>query len=270
MTELLGYEFFRNALAACVFGGGGLAVIGVFLTLMQAPFLGVCMSHAAFLGAVLGMLLGCPVMVCAMIACALAGIAIGPLAEKSDTSSNVALSIIFSATMGLSLILLSLVPGPKTEALNLIWGSLLTVTRPQVLVLAAVCLALAVFLWLFFKEIAAVLFNREIAAATGIPESLIYYGIILMGGMAVSAALDMVGGLLVFALLINPANAAYQLTCRIKTMLWLSAFFGILSCLGGLAASYAFNVPAGGCAALISCGVFLAAMAYKRTKRTTG
>ncbi|MCG2661186.1 MAG: metal ABC transporter permease, partial [Kiritimatiellae bacterium] len=202
MIELFNEAYFRNAVAACVFGGGSIAIIGVFLTLMQLPFLGICMSHAAFLGAILGLLMGQSPLAWAMIVCAAAGLAVGPVAEKAQTSSNVVLSIIFSATMGLALVLMAMIPGPKTEALNLMWGSLLTVTTGQVYMLGTIFLVLIVFLRLFYKEIIAVLFNRELAAASGIPESLIYYGIILLGGMAVSVSLDMIGGLLIFALLV--------------------------------------------------------------------
>ncbi|MDD5482745.1 MAG: metal ABC transporter permease, partial [Kiritimatiellae bacterium] len=234
MIELFREEYFRNALAACVFGGGSIAVIGVFLTLMQIPFLGICMSHAAFLGAITGLLLGQSPLVWAMIACALAGLAVGPLAERARASSNVVLSIIFSATMGLSLILMAMIPGPKTEALNLMWGSLLTVTSGQVGMLGAVFLGLAFFLWLFYKEIIAVLFNRELAAASGIPAAFVYYGIIMLGGLTVGAALDMIGGLLIFALLVNPANTARLLSFRLPVIFLLSALLGIGACLAGL------------------------------------
>ncbi|MFH1476258.1 MAG: metal ABC transporter permease [Verrucomicrobiota bacterium] len=259
MMALLHEAYFRQALAACVFGGGSIAIIGVFLTLMQIPFLGICMSHAAFLGAIVGLLSGQSPLVCAMVACAAAGLTVGPLAEKAQASSNVVLSIIFSATMGLSLILMAKIPGPKTDALNLMWGSLLTVTGGQVLILAGVFFGLTIFLVLFYKEIIAVLFNRELAAACGIPEAPIYYGIILLGAMTVGAALDMIGGLLIFALLVNPANTAGQLSFRLPIILVLAALFGISACCAGLLASYVWDIPTGGSVVLISSGMYLLA-----------
>jgi len=259
MTTLLNAEYFRHALLACVFGGGSIAIIGVFLTLMQIPFLGICMSHAAFLGALIGLLSGQSPLVWAMLACAAAGLTVGPVAEKAQASSNVVLSIIFSATMGLSLILMAKIPGPKTDALNLMWGSLLTVTQGQVWILAGVFLGLTIFLALFYKEIVAVLFNRELAASCGIPEALIYYGIILLGAMTVGAALDMIGGLLIFALLVNPANTAGQLSFRLPIIFVLAALFGIIACLAGLLASYLWDIPTGGSVVLISSAMYLLA-----------
>jgi len=269
MIDLFNETYFRHAVAACIFGGGSIAIIGVFLTLMQIPFLGICMSHAAFLGAIIGLLIGQPPLAWAVIICALARLAVGPGAEKAQTSSNVVLSIIFSATMGLALVLMAMIPGPKTEALTMMWGSLLTVTSGQVYMLGVIFLVLIAFLTLFYKEIIAVLFNRELAAASGIPESLIYYGIILLGGMAVSVSLDMIGGLLIFALLVNPANTACQLSYRLPVILILSTLFGIAACLGGLLVSFVWNIPTGGSVVLISCGMFLLAflMSPKRRSR---
>ena len=267
MIELLHEEYFRNALAACVFGGGSIAIIGVFLTLMQIPFLGICMSHAAFLGAIIGLLLGQSPFGWAMIVCAVAGLIVGPVAEKAQASSNVVLSIIFSATMGLSLILMAMIPGPKTEALNLMWGSLLTIAQGQVRILGTVFLGLMFFLWLFYKEIVAVLFNRELAAASGIPESLIYYGIIMLGGMTIGATLDMIGGLLIFALLVNPANTACQLSFRLPVILILAALFGISACLAGLLLSYVWDIPTGGSVVLISSGMYLLAFLMSPKRR---
>lgn len=259
MIELLHEEYFRNALAACVFGGGSIALVGVFLTLMQIPFLGICMSHAAFLGAIIALLLGQSPFAGAMIVCALAGLTVGPLAEKARASSNVVLSIIFSATMGLSLILMAMIPGPKTEALTLMWGSLLTVAQEQVNMLGALFFGLLFFIRLFYKEVVAVLFNRELAAASGIPASLVYYGIIMLGGMTIGATLDMIGGLLIFALLVNPANTACLLSFRLPVILILAALFGISACFAGLLISYIWDIPTGGSVVLISSGMYLLA-----------
>ncbi|MCA1808864.1 MAG: metal ABC transporter permease [Kiritimatiellia bacterium] len=272
MIELLREEYFRHALLACVFGGAGMALVGVLLVLLQVPFLGICMSHAAFLGAVIGLLLGQPPWLWAMGACAVAGLVVGPVAEKAQTSSNVVLSMVFSATMGLSLILLSRIPGPKTEALNLMWGSLLTVTAGQTRMLVAICLGLCLGVWWFYRAIVAVLFNRELALAGGLPAGLIYYGIIMLGGLTVGAALEIIGGLLIFALLVNPANTARLLSDRLPLVMLLAALSGMTACLAGLMLSYVWDLPVGGSVVLFSTLMYLVVFAAvgRRRPRTGG
>ncbi len=267
MIELLQHAFFRHAVLACILGGGGLSLIGVFVTLMDIPFLGISMSHAAFLGAIIGLLGGFDPLFGAILACAATGLLIGPMSDRAGSSSNTVLAVIFSATMGLAFLLLARIPGSKSEALNLIWGSILTISAREIVILAIIFVAAVVLLLVFFKEISAVLFNREVAAAVGIPEKAFYYGVILLAGLLISASLDIVGGLLIFSLLVNPPGASYQLTYRLKTMFWLSALFGIASCFAGLYVSYRFDVPTGAVIVLCSTAIYALAFIFSPKRR---
>ena len=262
MQELIQIKFIQNALLASIFGGAGLSIIGVYITLMEMPFLGISMSHSAFLGAVGGLLFGINPLLGALVLCAATGVIIGPLADRTDSSTNNILAIIFTATMGLAFLLLSFIPGPKSEALNLIWGSILTISRKEILFLiVAVCIP-SILVIFNFKKLAAVMFNREIAATCGIPERLYFYGIIFISGMIISASLEIVGGLLLFSLLINPASAAKQLTYRLRYIFVLAAFFGVGSCLIGLSLSYLFNVPTGAVIVLITTIIYLLSVLF--------
>ena len=267
MNELWQHAFFRHAVLACVFGGGGLSLIGVFVTLMDIPFLGISMSHSAFLGAVIGLLCGLDPLLGAMTACAVSGLLVGPLADRAGSSSNGILAVIFSATMGLAFLLLARIPGPKSEALNLIWGSILTISSREIMILTAIFVVALLLLVVFFKEISAVLFSREVAAAVGIPEKVFYYGAILAAGLFISASLDIVGGLLIFSLLVNPPGAAYQLSYRLKTMFWLSSLFGMASCFAGLYVSCRFDVPTGAVIVLCSSAIYALAFAFSPKRR---
>lgn len=268
MIDALKLTFMQNAVLACIFGGASLSILGVCVTLMEIPFLGISMSHSAFLGAIVGLLCGFDPLLGAILACGLSGILIGPVADRAEASSNTILGILFSATMGLAFLLLARIPGPKTEALNLIWGSILTISRSEVILLGIIFLVTLALLTVFFKEISAVIFNRHIAAASGIPERFFYYGIIFVSGIIISASLDIVGGLLIFSLLVNPASAAYQVTHRLSTMFFLAACFGIGSCFAGLLLSYFLRVPTGAVIVLTSSVFFLFAFIFSPRRRS--
>lgn len=268
MSDLIQYAYFRHAVLACILGGGGLSLIGVFVTLMDIPFLGISMSHSAFLGAVIGLLCGFDPLLGAMAASAVSGLLVGPLSDRSGSSSNSVLAVMFSTAMGLAFLLLARIPGPKSEALNLIWGSILTISQREIVILSFIFAVILISLVVFFKEISVVLFNREIAAASGIPEKVFYYGVIFIAGLLVSASLDIVGGLLIFSLLVNPPGAAYQLTYRLKTMFVLSGIFGMISCFTGLWLSYRFDVPTGAVIVLSSSGIYLVAFLLSPKRRS--
>lgn len=138
MNELWQHAFFQHALLACVLGGGGLSLIGVFVTLMDIPFLGISMSHSAFLGAVIGLLCGFDPLIGAIVVCGFSGLLVGPLSDRAGSSSNSILAVIFSATMGLAFLLLARIPGPKSVALNLIWGNILTISGREIVILGCI------------------------------------------------------------------------------------------------------------------------------------
>lgn len=265
--EILQYKFMQHAILASVLGGISCSVIGVFVVTMSIPFLGVTMAHAAFAGGIMGLLFGINPLIPAFGFCLLASLLIGPIADKADFNPDTAIGIIFSVMIGLAFLVLAMIHGPKTEALALIWGSILTISRGDIILMVGVTFLLLLLVVLFFKEIKAVIFHREVAASVGIPERWIYYGLLFLSGAVVTANLNTVGGLLIFSLLINPAAAAYQLTYSLKRMFLLSGSFGVLSCFLGLFFSYIFNVPSGAVIIITSSIIFALALLFSPKRK---
>ncbi|HDR00322.1 MAG TPA: metal ABC transporter permease [candidate division WOR-3 bacterium] len=254
-------------LAAAVLGGAACGLVGVWVVMMRIPFVGVAMSHAAFAGAVIGLLVGVNPLVGAAVACVLASVLIGPLAERSDLEPSVSVGIIFSVVLGIAFLGIGLLPGPRTAALSYIWGNILLVSGRDVTVMAVMTGVVLGFLLLFFKEIRAVLYNREVARAVGVPERPLFYAMLVLCGLTVTANLDTIGGLLIFSLIINPPSAAYQLTWRLRTMFLLSALFGVGSCLVGLVVSYLTDAPSGAVIIITSSVAFGLALLFSPKRR---
>lgn len=240
-----------------ILAGVGLGIVGVWVVLLRIPFVGVAISHAAFAGSVIGLLLGINPIIMAIVFSLLASILIGPIAEKSGLEANVIIGIIFSLVLGVAFLGLGLIQGPKTEAFNLIWGSILTLSRSNIYINAGVTFLVIVFLVIFGKEIKAVFYNREVAMASGIPEKFIFFSLLFLSGFVICLNLNTIGGILIFSLLINPPSAARILTHNLSKMYLLSILFGIISCLTGLIFSYLFAVPAGAAIIIISSLIFI-------------
>jgi manganese/iron transport system permease protein len=255
-------------LVAAVLGGLVCGVVGVWVVLMNIPFVGVAMSHAAFAGAVTGLLVGVNPLLTAVAFCLVASVLIGPMAERADLEPNVSLGIIFSVVLGFAFLAIGLMRGPRAEALNLIWGSILLVSARDLTLMAAATGVVLLFLGLFYKELQAVLYNREIARAVGVPERAFFFAMLVLCGLSVTANLSTIGGLLIFSLIVNPPSAAYQLTYRLKTMYLLSALFGVLSCLVGLFVSWLTDAPAGAVIIITSSTVFGLCLLLSPKRRT--
>jgi manganese/iron transport system permease protein len=257
MWEILSYNYFQNALMGSILAGVGLGIVGVWVVLLRIPFVGVAISHAAFAGSVIGLLFGINPIMMAIFFSLLASILIGPIAERSGLEANVIIAIIFSLVLGIAFLGLGLIQGPKTEAFNLIWGSILTLSRSNIYINAGITFLVILFLLLFGKEIKAVFYNREVAMSSGIPEKFIFYSLLFLSGFVICLNLNTIGGILIFGLLINPPSAARILTQSLSKMYFLSILFGIVSCLAGLLFSYLFGVPAGATIIIISSLIFI-------------
>lgn len=262
LIEALTYVPIQRAALACVLCGASCSLLSVFVVLMKMPLIGVSMSHAAFAGAVLGMLFDFNPLLSGFVLCLLTAGVLGPLSDRTDMAPENLLSIMFSLLMGIAFLGMGILTRTKAGALNLMWGSLLSLSNSDIIVLTVVTSVLLLFLLLFFKEIRSVLFNRRLAAASGVPEKMIYYTLLFLTGAVVSSNLTTVGGLLIFALLVQPGATALQLTYNLKHFFLISAAAGIGACVSGFIVSYIFDLPSGASVVLTAIIIFAAAYIF--------
>jgi manganese/iron transport system permease protein len=267
--SIFGYQFMQYAILATFLGGIACAFIGVFVVLLHMPFIGVAMSHAAFAGALFGLLIGVNPLITAFVFSFIVALIIGPLADRGQLSPDTSLGVIFSFMLGIAFLIIGLMPTTRSDALNLLWGSVLTVTRTDILFLAIVAVVVVGTVVVFFKEAQATVFNRQIALSVGLPATLILYVILFMTGATITVSLNSIGGLLIFSLILNPAAAAYQLTYNMKKMFLLATIFGVASGWAGLLLSYFFDLPSGATIVITSSLIF-GICALFSPKRKTG
>jgi manganese/iron transport system permease protein len=266
--SILGYHFMQNAILATFLGGIACSLIGVFVVLLHMPFIGVAMSHAAFAGALLGLWLGFDPIIGAFVFCLAASAVVGPLADRGQLGPETSLGIIFSLMLGLAFLFIGIIPNTRSAALDLLWGSVLTIGREDLILLGIVAFLVVGIVVIFGKEIQATIFNRNVAIAVGIPATLVLYGIIFLTGATITVTLRSIGGLLIFSLILNPAAAAYQLTYSMKRMYFIAAGFGVLSSWIGLFGSYIFNIPSGATIIITSSLIFMLALIFSPKRRT--
>jgi manganese/iron transport system permease protein len=265
--SIFGYSFMQNAALSALLGGIACSIVGVFVVLLHMPFIGVCMSHAAFAGALLGILLGFEPLIGAFGLSLLAAAIVGPLADRGELNPETSVGVIFSLMLGLAFLFIGLMPTTKSTALDLLWGNILTTTGGDIFILGIVAIIVIVVVVVFYKEIQATLFNRTVALSVGIPATLVLYGILFLTGATIAASLRSIGGLLIFSLILNPAAAAYQLTYNLKSLFILSMIFGVASGWIGLIFSYFFNIPSGATIVIVSSIIFGLASIFSVKKK---
>ncbi len=271
MHEVLGIpEYLWRPIFAGLFSGIACSITGVFIVTMHLSFLGICIAHSAFTGALFSLWIGWNPLLGSILFSLIASAIVGPLADRGELSPDTSTGIVFSTMLGLAFLFLGLIPGSKASALSLFWGNILTVTRMDIYILSGITTFLLLLFTIFFKEIHAVLCHRQIAVYVGIPTALIFYLLLITTGLTIAVSLQTVGGLLIYSLLLNPSASAHQLTYRFKTMLILSILFGITSCWGGLALSYKYNLPTGATIILISSLIFILSAIFSPKRQVKG
>ncbi len=256
--------YFIPVIAAAVAGGASTGLLGLYIVGMRIPLIGICMSHAAMAGSIFGHLLGWPQTLCGIVAAAVASLVVSLVSqERVGINTDVVLGVILSLTMGLAFLGIGLAPGPKSRVLGLIWGSLLFVSGRDLLVITATSMVLLLFVFVFSKEMKAILFSRMLAKASGIHEGFVWGLFLAFCGVTLTVNLSTVGGLMIYGLMVNPAVAALQVCRSYRRAVAVAVFFGALSALGGFIVAYYLDLPAGACIVLFSSVLLAGAVSYR-------
>lgn len=250
--------FLLPSILGAILAGFVCSTMGTFVVRMNLSSIGYCMSHAAFAGAAFGLYLNTDPLLTAVLFAFVTALLLGPLSEKARLEGNVVMGFLFSMMIALAFIFLYAKPGEAAtgKALSILWGSLFSVSYNDVIFLGVLTSALIIFILVFYKELFALLFHRKLAEAAGVNTRLFYFSILFFTGFAVALSLKLVGGLLVFALIVNPTSTAYQFFCDFKKIMIASPLIGIISCLFGFWLSLAADFPIGASIVIVSSIIF--------------
>ncbi|MBS7624687.1 MAG: metal ABC transporter permease [Candidatus Bathyarchaeia archaeon] len=265
----LNYTIFQRVIIGCIFTGLLTGLLGVFVVKMRLTAIGYSIAHSAFAGAALGLaLLADPLMTALLFSIATA-LLIGPAADKAKLPIDTITSIAFSLNMALAFIFLTLAPtvGLSSEVASVLWGSIVAITNRDLFFLVVLTSIVIALVYLFWKEIFTIMFDRRMAEADGINTKPFIYFTILMVGVVIAFSLRLVGGILVYALLFNPASSALQFSHDMRKIIVLSPILGVISCISGFFLSLVFNVPIGSSIVLISTIMFAISVIISPKKR---
>jgi len=263
--------FLIPSIIAAVLVGFVCSTMGTFVVRLNLSSIGYAMSHAAFAGAAFGLMITIDSTITALFFAFGTALIIGPLAEKARLQSNIIIGFLFSIMIALAFIFLNYVPGEaaKGSALRILWGSLFSVDYNDLLLLLFLSFLILAFVFVFYKELLSVMFNRKLAESSGVNTRLFFFAVLFFTGFAVSLSLKLVGGLLVFALIINPTSSAYQFFYDFKKIMIFSPIIGIISCLVGFYLSLLTDFPIGASIVIVS-AIFFAIAIIVSPKRKKG
>lgn len=257
-----------HAVEAMVFASIACSILGVIISRMNLSSIGFTMSHAAFAGAAIGMFLEIRAQIAAIFFSLGVAALIGPVSDKAKMAADATLGVLFAMSMAVAIFLISYLQcmGKGFTAGNLLFGNVVSLYREEIYALAAVSALTIIFVLVFFKEISAIMFNIKIAEASGVRVKLIYYILLFIVAISVSLTINIVGGLLIFVLLVTPASIASQFCFNVKSMFIVAPLVALSVSAFGVWAGFKFVLPIAPLVALLLTGVFAVSviLSFKR------
>jgi len=254
---LLAYGFAQRALLGGVMIAAVCSLLSFFVVVRRMAFVGMGISHAAFGGVALGLVLGLDPLITAGGFCVLVAMGIGWLGEKGRVHEDTVIGILFAAAMALGVVLVRAARAYNLDLMSYLFGSILALRWADILVMGLVALLSLAFLALFFKELLFIAFDRETAIASGLPVRSVDYAFLIFLALVVVISIKLVGIILVSALLVIPAATGMQLSRNFRGVLVAAEVAGITSVAVGLYLSYLFDVASGACIVLVLFFLFL-------------
>jgi len=257
VAALLHYPFMVHAFEAGTIVAIVAGAIGYFVVLRSSAFAAHALSHIGFAGATGAVVLGISPVFGLLAFTLVAGTAIGALGDRLR-GRDVTIGIVLSWALGLGVLFISLYRGYATEAYALLFGQVLGISSTDVAVTMVAGLVTAVCLIAIFRPLLFASVDEELASARGVPVTALSIGFMAVLAVAVTEAVQVVGVLLIFALIVTPAAIAVRLTSRPPRAILVGVLLALAFTWLGLAIAYYSPHPVSFFITSLAFGTYLA------------
>jgi manganese/iron transport system permease protein len=261
------YDFMQRAFVAALIVGALCSTLGTYVVLRKLAFIGDGLAHASFAGIVVAYLRGGSFWLGAGIATVVTALGIGFIHRRGNVSLDTAIGVLFTAAFALGVFLMSRSSRATLDLQSFLFGSILGVSQNDLYVVLGLGIIVALVVGALWRPLLYTSFDPVVAQAAGIRELLVDNILLVILALTIIVSLQLVGIVLVAALLVTPAAAAAQLTKRFVPMMLLSGAFGVFSAVGGLYASFQLHAASGATIVLLATAVFFVALAINVARR---
>lgn len=274
LEALVSNPFLQMALFAGLAASVTSGIIGSYIVVKRIVFISGSIAHSVLGGMGLCLwlrrtydLIWLDPMHGALLAALLSSFLIGWIHLKYREREDTVIAAIWSTGMSIGVIFIALTPGYNVELANFLFGNILWVSQKDLLVLLGLDLFVIAIAAFFHKRFLAICFDEDQAHLQGVPVNALY--LLLLGLVALSVVLliQVVGSILIIAMLAIPAAIASGLTVRLSQMMVISVLLGALFIFLGTGASYELNWPPGATIALTAALFYLLSLFYSKIKR---
>ncbi|EQB37834.1 metal ABC transporter permease [Virgibacillus sp. CM-4] len=272
LEGFLKYEFLQNAAVTGILIGLVAPLLGVFIVVRRLSLIADALSHITLTGIAASLLLEKKVtgindwnpVFMGMTFSVLGAVLIERLRSVYKSYEELAIPIILSGGIGLGVVFISLADGFNTDLFSYLFGSVAAVSRSNMWTVLIITFTVILLVFLFYKELFVLSFDEENARVSGVKGHWIHFLFILLVALVIASSMQVVGILLVSALMTLPVASALRIAKSFKQTIGLSVLFGEISVLIGLFSAYHLSIPPGGTIVMTAVLILILTMAYKK------
>ena len=258
--DIFEYQYLANALLAAIFAGITCGIVGTYVVARRMVFLCGGITHASFGGLGIALYAGVNPIGGALIFATLSAIGIEWASDKGKIREDSAIGIIWSIGMAIGALFMSLTPGYTSGDLaGYMFGSIVTVTSQDITALGIFTLLCVIGTILWWRPIMYLAFDRDFTASQGIASRAASYILTVVVAITIVLAIRIMGIVLLLSLFTIPAVTANIISKSYAKITLLSAAIAVCGAVGGLVASYNWEIPPGTCIIFILTVALIAA-----------
>jgi len=267
MTEFFNalsqHGFLQNALFAGLLAGIGCGVMGSFVVVKRIGFLAGGIAHSVLAGMGAALFFGFSPTLGAVVAAIVSALLIGLISRHAGEQEDTLIAALWAIGMAIGILFISKTPGYNTELMSYLFGNILMVSSQEILWMLLLDIAVLATVGVFYKQFLAVSFDEEFATLRSLPVTTIYLLLLCLIAVTVVLLIQVVGLILVIALLTLPAAIAGHYTQTLLGMMSIATLLGISFTSIGLAISYSPDLPAGATIILLAGLVYIVSTIFR-------
>lgn len=256
--------FLQHALIGGLLASLGCGVVGTYVVAKRISFVAGGVAHSVLGGMGIAYFLGASPLAGALAAALVAALIIGWVNLRWHQNEDTIIAALWAVGMAVGVLFISRTPGYNADLMSYLFGNILMVSRADLYVMAALDAVAILIVMLFSKQFLAVSFDPEFARVRGVRVEFFHLLLLCLVALTVVVLIQVVGLILVLALLTLPAAIAAQYRARLVPIMALAIVLGMAFTGGGLALSYAPDLPAGATIILLAGTTYLFSLGARR------
>lgn len=266
-TALSQYGFLQTAVIAALLSSIGCGVVGTYVVVKRIAYIAGGIAHSVLGGMGAAVYFGFDPLLGALPAAILAAILIGLIRLYWRTQEDTLISALWAIGMAVGVIFIAKTPGYQGDLMSYLFGNILLVPEKSLWFMAGLDLVLLLVVAAFHRQFLAVVFDEEFARLRGVPVTFFYLLLLTLVAVTVVLLIQVVGLILVLALLTLPAAVASHYVNSLGRMMLIATLLGSAVSISGIALSFSPDLPAGPTIILLAGAIYVLSAVYLQLRQ---